>query len=78
MEGERGQRSVDTVRCLQCGIEYDKPFGGGTEEQNPGCPACGYAGWITATDRPVDRGWPGTGWLRSDADPRLHLLGRWN
>jgi hypothetical protein len=37
------------VRCLDCGLAYAKPVEGGTVEQNPGCPRCGYIGWIPAT-----------------------------
>ena len=78
MEEDRGRRSTDTVRCLQCGIAYEKPFGGGTEEQNPGCPACGYSGWIMASYRLADRGWVLPARLRSGGDQPLHLLGRWH
>ena len=34
------------VRCLDCGNLYAKPSRGGTVEENPGCPHCGYLGWI--------------------------------
>jgi hypothetical protein len=34
------------VRCLECGAVYAKPTFGGTSEMNPGCPVCGYVGWI--------------------------------
>ena len=34
------------VRCLECGDVYAKPTVGGTSEMNPGCPVCGYVGWI--------------------------------
>jgi hypothetical protein len=37
---------VASVRCLECGAVYAKPAGGGTVRQNPGCPECGYVGWI--------------------------------
>lgn len=37
-----------TVRCLDCGEVYAKPGGGGTFEANPGCPDCGYVGWLPA------------------------------
>jgi predicted nucleic acid-binding Zn-ribbon protein len=37
---------LDSVRCLECGEIYSKPTAGGTVEKNPGCPACGYVGWI--------------------------------
>jgi predicted nucleic acid-binding Zn-ribbon protein len=35
-----------SVRCLECGSVYAKPTMGGTSEMNPGCPVCGYVGWI--------------------------------
>ncbi len=35
-----------SVRCLECGSVYAKPTVGGTSEMNPGCPVCGYVGWI--------------------------------
>ena len=35
-----------SVRCLECGSVYAKPTIGGTSEMNPGCPMCGYVGWI--------------------------------
>lgn len=38
-----------TVRCLGCGTLYAKPDGGGTIEANPGCPRCGYVGWLAET-----------------------------
>lgn len=34
------------VQCLECGQAYSKPKGGGTSASNPGCPRCGYVGWI--------------------------------
>jgi hypothetical protein len=34
------------VRCLECGVAYSKPTDGGTVAKNPGCPMCGYVGWI--------------------------------
>ena len=37
---------LETVRCLECGAVYAKPAGGGTVYANPGCPSCGYVGWI--------------------------------
>jgi predicted nucleic acid-binding Zn-ribbon protein len=39
---------VESVRCLECGAVYAKPSGGGTVRENPGCPDCGYVGWIAA------------------------------
>ena len=38
---------VELVRCLSCEAVYSKPVGGGTVHRNPGCPACGYVGWVT-------------------------------
>jgi len=40
---------IDRVRCLECGTKYVKPADGGTVHENPGCPKCGYVGWISAT-----------------------------
>ena len=37
---------LESVRCLDCGAVYAKPIGGGTVQQNPGCPECGYVGWM--------------------------------
>jgi hypothetical protein len=37
---------LDSVRCLECSNVYSKPIAGGTVEKNPGCPECGYVGWI--------------------------------
>jgi len=34
------------VRCLDCGGAYTKPMGRGTAAANPGCPECGYLGWL--------------------------------
>jgi len=41
--------AVERVRCLDCGWAYSKPMGGGTAAANPGCPECGYVGWLPAT-----------------------------
>ena len=43
---------LQTVRCLECGAVYAKPASGGTATANPGCPECGYVGWVT-TSAPV-------------------------
>jgi predicted nucleic acid-binding Zn-ribbon protein len=40
--------SLESVRCLDCGAVYSKPSEGGTVRENPGCPECGYVGWIVA------------------------------
>ena len=39
---------IDRVRCLECSTTYTKPADGGTVSENPGCPRCGYVGWILA------------------------------
>jgi hypothetical protein len=39
---------IERVRCLECGTTYAKPADGGTVHENPGCPRCGYLGWISA------------------------------
>lgn len=46
---------LDRVRCLECGTKYAKPADGGTVHENPGCPRCGYLGWID-TVLPPSRG----------------------
>ena len=38
---------VESVRCLECGAVYAKPRAGGTVRENPGCPECGYVGWMS-------------------------------
>ena len=38
---------LQSVRCLECGEVYSKPSEGGTVSQNPGCPGCGYVGWLS-------------------------------
>jgi predicted nucleic acid-binding Zn-ribbon protein len=40
---------LESVRCLECGAVYSKPADGGTFRENPGCPECGYVGWMIAT-----------------------------
>jgi hypothetical protein len=35
-----------SVRCLECGSVYAKPYRGGTLVVEPGCPECGYTGWL--------------------------------
>jgi hypothetical protein len=37
---------IHRVRCLSCGVAYAKPTDGGTVSANPGCPECGYLGWV--------------------------------
>lgn len=52
------------VRCLDCGSAYTKPMGHGTAAANPGCPECGYLGWVpfsaegTVAAAPLRRGSP--------------------
>lgn len=41
---------VSSVRCLACGTVYPKPQTGGTSGSNPGCPVCGYVGWVPSED----------------------------
>ncbi len=63
---------LESVRCLDCGAVYSKPSGGGTPKQNPGCPDCGYLGWITTAvpvTSPSER-------RRSDADLPPHRHAR--
>jgi hypothetical protein len=54
MERPRANRvaNVGTVRCLGCDHVYAKPLGGGTVRANPGCPECGYVGWVIAPELP--------------------------
>jgi hypothetical protein len=47
--GERPMSQIETVRCLSCGAAYAKPARGGTVRANPGCPECGYVGWVLAS-----------------------------
>ena len=59
-----------SVCCLECGETYSKPVAGGTVEKNPGCPECGYVGWIPLSlPEPTTR-------RRSAAGRRRHLLAR--
>jgi hypothetical protein len=37
---------LERVRCLSCGNAYVKPATGGMVTANPGCPSCGYVGWV--------------------------------
>jgi hypothetical protein len=48
-EAARPLSRINRVRCLGCGIVYVKPTGGGTVSANPGCPDCGYVGWVLET-----------------------------
>jgi len=49
IEGGTVLALVESVRCLECGAVYAKLSSGGTVQQNPGCPDCGYLGWLSAT-----------------------------
>ena len=40
---------LHTVRCLACDAVYSKPLCGGTVTANPGCPDCGYLGWLATS-----------------------------
>lgn len=63
---------LESVRCLECGEVYAKPVGGGIVRKNPGCPECGYVGWIPLSLPPEPRS-P----RRSDAGrPPLRALRR--
>ena len=48
--------AVESVCCLDCGKEYSKPTAGGTLSTNPGCPHCGYVGWLPL-DESVNAPW---------------------
>lgn len=48
---------LESVRCLECGAVYAKPSGGGTVRENPGCPDCGYVGWVGTYGRAVSEPW---------------------
>ena len=58
---------LQSVCCLECGEIYSKPSAGGTAEQNPGCPECGYVGWIPLRLPEEPRAW-----RRSVAGRRRH------
>ena len=63
---------VESVRCLDCGLVYAKPSGGGTVQANPGCPDCGYVGWVGARSRSFTESWTPP---HSDAGHQRHLPG---
>jgi hypothetical protein len=48
---------LESVRCLECGAVYAKPHGGGTVRANPGCPDCGYVGWVGTRVRAFNGPW---------------------
>jgi hypothetical protein len=54
---KRFQQTI-TVRCLCCNEPYVKPLGGGTVRANPGCPRCGYVGWVLAPEAPSEAASP--------------------
>jgi hypothetical protein len=56
---------IQRVKCLNCGLVYVKPSGRGTVSANPGCPTCGYVGWVLEA----------TG-VKRDASPRHFAAGR--
>ena len=45
---------AECVCCLECGAVYAKPLAGGTVRENPGCPDCGYVGWMAASPPAVN------------------------
>jgi hypothetical protein len=59
---------VASVRCLACGTVYPKPSALGTAESNPGCPRCGYVGWVPADAEEDDAVMEGPMQRRSFAD----------
>ena len=50
--------SVNAVQCLECAYTYAKPTSGGTVQRNPGCPRCGYIGWMPAALDVIPAGEP--------------------
>jgi hypothetical protein len=40
------RHGTHSVTCLECGTMYPKPVRGSTSIRNPGCPECGYVGWL--------------------------------
>ncbi len=63
---------LESVQCLECGAVYAKPAGGGTVQENPGCPDCGYVGWAAAPSMEFNELWT---LRRSGADPQTHRSG---
>ena len=55
VSGEQSDAEVPSVvtshmvRCLGCGVVYSKPARGGIVAANPGCPQCGYVGWLMSS-----------------------------
>jgi predicted nucleic acid-binding Zn-ribbon protein len=60
---------VAAVRCLECGAVYAKPAGGGTVHSNPGCPECGYLGWMAVRTRPEEEGTAAERGRRAQTEP---------
>jgi hypothetical protein len=56
------------VRCLACGTVYPKPSSLRTAESNPGCPRCGYVGWVPADQGEDDEVMEGRMQLHSFSD----------
>jgi predicted nucleic acid-binding Zn-ribbon protein len=63
---------LESVRCLECGEVYSKPSEGGTMSRNPGCPLCGYVGWLSVSLPAAARGES----RRFGADPLRHRSAR--
>ena len=50
LDAARKRKAAESiVICLACAAAYEKPAGAGTLVGNPGCPTCGYVGWIGVT-----------------------------
>jgi hypothetical protein len=64
-DSEGQPSSVERVRCLNCNASYVKPAGGGIVSANPGCPRCGYVGWVLEK-----------GAINGDAAPSRSVSGR--
>ena len=65
---QRGLKVLQSVSCLGCGGVYAKPAGGGTAAMNPGCPECGYLGWLPFTPEAGSR----QPHYAADRRPHLH------
>jgi hypothetical protein len=74
MSGDEGPplAVVESVRCLECAAVYGRPLGGGTVRENPGCPDCGYVGWIPTAPEAFNEEWLPS---RSAAGRRPHSTG---
>ena len=70
--GQPNLTVLETVRCLECGAVYAKPSGGGTVQENPGCPDCGYVGWVGARPAVFSESWQPH---HFDADRQPHQHG---